>query len=106
MIYRDFIESKIVAEKEDLYYTLGQWRFKLEEIVYVNLTDSVVTAEIVDKLLDASALGTKLVVSIPKDYISQAILLASMLFVDKVLLMDESVDKNEIKDYLQPAVVL
>ena len=67
MDYLSFIKSKIVADKENLFSTLNQWRFKNEKIVFTNGCFDIVHKGHIEYLAQAAALGTKLVVGLNTD---------------------------------------
>lgn len=120
MDYLSFIKSKIVADKENLFSTLNQWRFKNEKIVFTNGCFDIVHKGHIEYLAQAAALGTKLVVGLNtdasvkrlkgekrpvNDQEARAILLSALIFVDKIVLFDEDTPYELIK-YIQPDILV
>lgn len=120
MNYLSFIENKIITNKEDLFSTLNQWRFKNEKIVFTNGCFDIVHKGHIEYLAQAAALGTKLVIGLNTDASvkklkgenrpinnqeARAILLSALIFVDKVVLFDEDTPYELIK-YIQPDILV
>ena len=120
MDYLSFIENKIITNKEDLFSTLNQWRFKNEKIVFTNGCFDIVHKGHIEYLAQAAALGTKLVIGLNTDASvkrlkgenrpinnqkARAILLSALVFVDKVVLFDEDTPYELIK-YIQPDILV
>lgn len=120
MDYLSFIKSKIVADKENLFSILNQWRFKNEKIVFTNGCFDIVHKGHIEYLAQAAALGTKLVVGLNtdasvkrlkgekrpvNDQEARAILLSALIFVDKIVLFDEDTPYELIK-YIQPDILV
>lgn len=120
MNYLSFIENKIIADKESLFSTLYQWRFKNEKIVFTNGCFDIVHKGHIEYLAQSASLGTKLVIglntdaSVKKlkgekrpinDQVARATLLSALIFVDKVVLFNEDTPYELIK-YIQPDVLV
>ena len=91
MNYLSFIENKIVREKETLIHTLSQWRFKEEKIVFTNTDASVKRLK-----------GDKRPVNNQE---ARALLLASLLFTDKIIFFDEDTPLELIR-FIQPDILV
>lgn len=120
MNYLPFIENKMIADRESLFSTLHQWRFKNEKIVFTNGCFDIVHRGHIEYLAQAAALGTKLVIGLNTDASvkrlkgekrpinderSRAILLSALIFVDRVVLFDEDTPYELIK-YIQPNILV
>lgn len=120
MDYLSFIKNKIVIDKENLFSTLNQWRFKNEKIVFTNGCFDIVHKGHIEYLAQAAALGTKLVVGLNTDTSvkrlkgkkrpinnqeARAILLSALIFIDKIVLFDEDTPYELIK-YIQPDILV
>lgn len=120
MDYLSFIKNKIVTDKENLFSTLNQWRFKNEKIVFTNGCFDIVHKGHIEYLAQAAALGTKLVVGLNTDTSvkrlkgekrpinnqeARAILLSALIFIDKIVLFDEDTPYELIK-YIQPDLLV
>ena len=120
MDYLSFIKNKIVTDKENLFSTLNQWRFKNEKIVFTNGCFDIVHKGHIEYLAQAAALGTKLVVGLNTDTSvkrlkgekrpinnqeARAILLSALIFIDKIVLFDEDTPYELIK-YIQPDILV
>ncbi len=120
MDYQNFIESKIARSKEELIYTLGQWRFKQEKIVFTNGCFDILHKGHIDYLTKAAALGSKMIVGLNTDASvkrlkgenrpvnpeeARAQVLAALVFTDKIVLFDEDTP-IEIIQYIQPDVLV
>lgn len=120
MNYLSFIENKIIADKESLFSTLYQWRFKNEKIVFTNGCFDIVHKGHIEYLAQSASLGTKLVIGLNtdasvkrlkgekrpiNDQVARAILLSALIFVDKVVLFNEDTPYELIK-YIQPDVLV
>ena len=64
MDYQSFIQSKIVRQKENLNYTLNQWRFKKKKIVFTNGCFDILHRGHVEYLAKAAELGDKLIIGL------------------------------------------
>ena len=104
MDYQSFIQSKIVRQKENLNYTLNQWRFKKKKIVFTNGCFDILHRGHVEYLAKAAELGDKLIIGLNTDSSvrrlkgenrpvnneeARAILLSSLIFTDKIILFEE-----------------
>lgn len=120
MNYLSFIENKIIADKESLFSTLYQWRFKNEKIVFTNGCFDIVHKGHIEYLAQSASLGTKLVIGLNtdasvkrlkgekrpiNDQVARATLLSALIFVDKVVLFNEDTPYELIK-YIQPDVLV
>lgn len=115
-----FIENKIVRQKEELSATLNQWRFKEEKIVFTNGCFDILHRGHVEYLTKAASLGTKLIIGLNTDASvrrlkghsrpinnqeARAILLASLLFTDKIIFFEEDTPLELIR-FVQPDVLV
>lgn len=115
-----FIENKIVRQKEELSATLNQWRFKEEKIVFTNGCFDILHRGHVEYLTKAASLGTKLIIGLNtdasvrrlkghsrpvNDQEARAILLASLLFTDKIIFFEEDTPLELIR-FIQPDVLV
>lgn len=120
MNYQAFIKKKILDNKEDFVNTLSQWRFQNEKIVFTNGCFDILHRGHIEYLAQAAALGTKLVIglntdsSVKKlkgenrpinDQEARALLLASLLFTDKIIFFNEDTPLELIR-YIQPDVLV
>lgn len=120
MNYQAFIESKIVRQREDLTITLNQWRFKGEKIVFTNGCFDILHRGHVEYLAKAASLGNKLIVGLNtdtsvrrlkgnsrpvNDQEARAILLASLLFTDKIIFFEEDTPLELIR-FIQPDILI
>lgn len=120
MNYLSFIENKIVREKETLIHTLSQWRFKEEKIVFTNGCFDILHRGHVEYLAKAASLGNKLVIGLNTDHSvhrlkgekrpinnqeARAILLASLIFTDKIVFFEEDTPIELIR-YIQPDILV
>ena len=119
MNYLSFIENKIVREKETLIHTLSQWRFK-EKIVFTNGCFDILHRGHIEYLAQAAGLGQKLVIGLNTDASvkrlkgdkrpvnnqeARALLLASLLFTDKIIFFDEDTPLELIR-FIQPDILV
>lgn len=115
-----FIENKIVRQKEELSATLNQWRFKEEKIVFTNGCFDILHRGHVEYLTKAASLGTKLIIGLNtdasvrrlkghsrpvNDQEARSILLASLLFTDKIIFFEEDTPLELIR-FIQPDVLV
>lgn len=115
-----FIENKIVRQKEELSTTLNQWRFKGEKIVFTNGCFDILHRGHVEYLTKAASLGTKLIIGLNtdasvrrlkghsrpvNDQEARAILLASLLFTDKIIFFEEDTPLELIR-FVQPDMLV
>lgn len=120
MDYLSLIENKIVKNKEELNNILNQWRFKNEKLVFTNGCFDIVHRGHVEYLAKAAVLGTKLIIGLNTDTsvkrlkgenrpinneYARALLLASFIFVEKVIYFDEDTPLELIK-YIQPDILV
>ena len=114
----DFVKSKIIS-KEDLQYILSYYRFKEKKIVFTNGCFDLLHRGHIEYLLKAAASGDVLIVGLNSDKSvkkikgadrplqdekSRALILASLIFVDHIVLFDEETPVNLIKS-VQPDVL-
>ncbi len=116
----EVIQSKIFTS-EALIKTVSIWRFKGQKVVFTNGCFDIIHLGHIDYLAKASDLGDKLVVAINtdssvkslnkgdsrplQDEQSRAMIIASLHFVDAVILFDEPTPENLIS-FLQPDVLV
>ncbi len=115
----DFVKSKI-TNKEDLQYILSYYRFKEKKIVFTNGCFDLLHRGHIEYLLQAAACGDVLIVGLNSDKSvkklkgadrplqdekSRALILASLLFVDHILLFDEETPVDLIRS-VQPDVLV
>lgn len=120
MEYLTAIENKIVRNSADMVATLNMWRFKEERIVFTNGCFDVVHRGHVEYLAKSAELGTKLIIGLNtdasvrrlkgenrpiNDEYARALLLASFVFVNKVILFDEDTPLELIR-VVQPDVLV
>lgn len=120
MDYSLFIDKKIANTAEEAQNTLSIWRFKNDKIVFTNGCFDILHRGHVEYLAKAASLGTKLVIGLNSDSSvkrlkgdsrpvndekSRALLLASLIFVDAVILFDTDTPYDLIKA-VQPDVVV
>ncbi len=120
MEYLNFIQNKIIQNKEDLHSVLCHWRFKNEIIVFTNGCFDILHRGHVEYLAQAAALGTKLIVGLNTDSSvrklkgknrpvnnekARALLLASLLFTDKIVFFSEDTPLELIR-FIQPDVLV
>ncbi len=120
MDYQSFIQSKIVRQKENLNYTLNQWRFKKKKIVFTNGCFDILHRGHVEYLAKAAELGDKLIIGLNTDSSvrrlkgenrpvnneeARAILLSSLIFTDKIILFKEDTPLQLI-NFIQPDVLV
>jgi len=115
----EIIESKIIS-KESLKYQLAIWRFLSKKIVFTNGCFDILHLGHIDYLSKASEFGNVLIVGLNSDDSvraikginrpindenSRAMILASLSFVNAVILFDEDTPYNLIK-FIQPDVLI
>lgn len=120
MDYQKFITDKIIRKKEELENTLSIWKFKEEKIVFTNGCFDILHRGHVEYLAKAAAFGTKLVIGLNTDYSvkrlkgesrpvndeeARAIVLASLLFTDKIIFFEEDTPLELIR-YIQPDILV
>ena len=120
MDYLPFIEKKIAYTAKEAETTLSLWRFKDDKIVFTNGCFDILHKGHIEYLAKAASLGTKLVIGLNTDASvkrlkgdsrpvndenARALLLASLVFVDKVILFDTDTPRDLI-DFVQPDVLV
>lgn len=116
----ELIQSKIY-EREQLSKILATWRFMNQKIVFTNGCFDILHQGHIHYLAQTSDLGGKLVVGINtdasvklqnkgnarplQDEKSRALIIASLHFVDAVILFDEATPK-ELIAFVQPEVLV
>ena len=120
MDYLPFIEKKIAYTAKEAENTLSLWRFKDDKIVFTNGCFDILHKGHIEYLAKAASLGTKLVIGLNTDASvkrlkgdsrpvndenARALLLASLVFVDKVILFDTDTPRDLI-DFVQPVVLV
>ena len=120
MDYLPFIEKKIAYTAKEAENTLSLWRFKYDKIVFTNGCFDILHKGHIEYLAKAASLGTKLVIGLNTDASvkrlkgdsrpvndenARALLLASLVFVDKVILFDTDTPRDLI-DFVQPDVLV
>ena len=119
MSTNEFVKSKI-NNKEELQYILSYYRFKEKKIVFTNGCFDLLHRGHIEYLMQAAACGDVLIVGLNSDKSvkklkgadrplqdekSRALILASLLFVDHVVLFDEETPVELIKS-IQPDVLV
>ncbi|WP_282016328.1 D-glycero-beta-D-manno-heptose 1-phosphate adenylyltransferase [Marinifilum flexuosum] len=114
------IKDKIIFKKEDAFNLLQTWRFKDEKIVFSNGCFDIVHRGHLEYLASAASMGNKMIIGLNtdsstqrlkgptrpiNDEYSRALLLASLGFVDMVILFEEDTPYNLI-DFIQPDVLV
>ena len=120
MDYLPFIEKKIAYTAKEAENTLSLWRFKDDKIVFTNGCFDILHRGHIEYLAKAASLGPKLVIGLNTDASvkrlkgdsrpitdenARALLLASLVFVDKVILFDTDTPRDLI-DFVQPDVLV
>ena len=120
MDYLPFIEKKIAYTAKEAENTLSLWRFKDDKIVFTNGCFDILHKGHIEYLAKAASLGTKLIIGLNTDASvkrlkgdsrpindenARALLLASLVFVDKVILFDTDTPRDLI-DFVQPDVLV
>jgi D-glycero-beta-D-manno-heptose 1-phosphate adenylyltransferase len=116
----EIIQSKIFEDAQAFIPVLNAWKQSGEKVVFTNGCFDLVHRGHVDSLAKAAALGDRLIVGLNSDSSvkllkgenrplidqqSRAILLASLLMVDAVILFDEETP-YELIGYLVPDVLV
>ena len=119
MNYPKIIKSKIFS-KETLKYRLALWKFQNKKLVFTNGCFDILHLGHIDYLSKAKSFGDKLIIGLNTDISvrkikgenrpitnenSRATILASLLFVDAVILFDEETPRELIK-FVQPDVLI
>lgn len=120
MDYLSYLEQKIVRKREELATILAQWRFKEERIVFTNGCFDVFHRGHAEYLAKAAALGSKLIVGLNTDASvrrlkgesrpindeeARAIVLASLVYTDKIVFFDENTPLELIR-FVQPDLLV
>ena len=120
MDYLPYIKNKIARTQEEASRTLSLWRFKDEKIVFTNGCFDILHSGHIEYLAQAANLGTKLIIGLNSDASvkrlkgenrpvndenARALALASLIFVDEVILFDSDTPYDLI-DYVQPDVLV
>ena len=120
MDYLPYIKNKIARTQEEASRTLSLWRFKDEKIVFTNGCFDILHRGHIEYLAQAANLGTKLIIGLNSDASvkrlkgenrpvndenARALALASLIFVDEVILFDSDTSYDLI-DYVQPDVLV
>lgn len=120
MDYLSYLEQKIVRKREELATILAQWRFKEERIVFTNGCFDVFHCGHAEYLAKAAALGSKLIVGLNTDASvrrlkgesrpindeeARAIVLASLVYTDKIVFFDEDTPLELIR-FVQPDLLV
>lgn len=116
----EVLQSKIY-EAEPLLKTVATWRFKDQKVVFTNGCFDILHLGHIDYLAKASNLGGKLIVALNsdssvklqkkgvnrplQDQQSRAMILASLHFVDAVILFDDATPLSLI-EFLKPDVLV
>lgn len=116
----EIIQSKIFESAPDFLPVLKQWRQSGDSVVFTNGCFDLVHRGHIDSLAKAAEFGDRLIVGLNSDASvrllkgenrplvdqqSRAVLLASMLMVDAVILFDEETPYNLIKSLLPDVLV-
>lgn len=120
MEYLPYIEKKIAQSAEEASRLLNMWKFRNEKIVFTNGCFDILHRGHIEYLAKAAAFGTKLIVGLNTDASvrrlkgetrpvndekGRALLLASLLFVDEVILFDTDTPR-ELIEFIQPDVLV
>ena len=119
MKYPDIIKAKIFSKKS-LKYQLSIWKFQNKKLVFTNGCFDILHLGHIDYLSKAKSFGDKLIIGLNADISvrkikgknrpftdenSRATILASLLFVDAVILFNEETPFELIK-FVQPDVLI
>ena len=114
------IEKKIAYTAEEASNTISMWRFKNDKIVFTNGCFDILHKGHIEYLAKAASLGTKLIIGLNTDNSvkrlkgesrpvndekARALLLASLVFVDEVILFDTDTPYDLINE-IQPDVLV
>lgn len=120
MDYQKFIAEKIIRNRQELDNTLSIWKFKNEKIVFTNGCFDILHRGHVEYLAKAASFGTKLIIGLNTDSSvkrlkgesrpindeeARAIVLASLLFTDKIIFFEEDTPLELIR-YIQPDILV
>jgi rfaE bifunctional protein nucleotidyltransferase chain/domain len=119
-MHKEYIESKIFFQKQEVVQLLNKWKFLSKKIVFSNGCFDLIHLGHIDYLSQAADLGDVLVIGLNTDRSvseikgstrpvnnesSRAFVLASFSFVNAVILFDESTPYELIK-FIQPDVLV
>lgn len=120
MEYLPYIEKKIALSAENASRLLNMWKFRNEKIVFTNGCFDIIHRGHIEYLAKAASLGTKLIVGLNTDASvrrlkgenrpvnderGRALALASLLFVDEVILFNTDTPR-ELIEFIQPDVLV
>lgn len=120
MDFLPYIEKKIAYTAEEASNTISMWRFKNDKIVFTNGCFDILHKGHIEYLAKAASLGTKLIIGLNTDNSvkrlkgesrpvndekARALLLASLVFVDEVILFDTDTPYDLINK-IQPDVLV
>ena len=120
MEYLPYIEKKIALSAENASRLLNMWKFRNEKIVFTNGCFDIIHRGHIEYLAKAASLGTKLIVGLNTDASvrrlkgenrpvnderGRALALASLLFVDEVILFNTHTPR-ELIEFIQPDVLV
>jgi len=120
MDYLPLIEKKIAYTAKEAENILSLWRYKNDKIVFTNGCFDILHRGHIEYLAKAKSLGTKLIVGLNTDASvkrlkgdsrpvndenARALLLASLMFVDEVILFDTDTPRDLI-NFVQPDVLV
>ena len=120
MDFLPYIEKKIAYTIEEASNTINMWRFKNDKIVFTNGCFDILHKGHIEYLVKAASLGTKLIIGLNTDNSvkrlkgesrpvndekARALLLASLVFVDEVILFDTDTPYDLINK-IQPDVLV
>ena len=115
-----YIEKKIAGTAAEASRLLSMWRFRNEKIVFTNGCFDILHRGHIEYLAKAAALGTRLIVGLNTDASvrrlkgdarpvndedARALALASLVFVDEVILFDTDTPR-ELIEFVQPDVLV
>ena len=113
-------EKKIALSAENASRLLNMWKFRNEKIVFTNGCFDIIHRGHIEYLAKAASLGTKLIVGLNTDASvrrlkgenrpvnderGRALALASLLFVDEVILFNTDTPR-ELIEFIQPDVLV
>lgn len=116
----EIIQSKIFENAGDFFPTLTKWRQAGDTVVFTNGCFDLVHRGHIDSLAKAAEFGDRLIVGLNSDISvrvlkgehrplvdqqSRAVLLASMLMVDAVIMFDDETPYNLIKSLMPDVLV-
>ena len=120
MEYLPYIKKKIALSAENASRLLNMWKFRNEKIVFTNGCFDIIHRGHIEYLAKAASLGTKLIVGLNTDASvrrlkgenrpvnderGRALALASLLFVDEVILFNTDTPR-ELIEFIQPDVLV